>query len=135
MQPKTFQFAYILKTEAGEVIDIASPQQPLTFVEGAERFIPGLEAALLKMNPGDRQTVRLAAAEAYGERDPSLVQAVRRELLPPVDLEPGAVFRTGEDPHDPIVTIVAIDGDEVTLDGNHPLAGLDLVFEVEVLTA
>lgn len=131
MATKELRFSYILKTLEGEIIDIASPDNPLVFVDGEERFIPGLEAVLRTLGPGEKRTIQLAAADAYGERDPSLVQAIRRELLPPVDLEPGAVFRAGEDVHDPIVTVVSIDGDEVTLDGNHPLAGMDLVFEIE----
>ena len=133
MASKELSFAYVLKTVEGQVIDIASREQPLLFRDGEERFIPGLESVLRSMAPGQRRTVRLPASKAYGERDPALVQSVPRSSLPPVELEPGAVFRTGEDVHDPIVTIVAVEGDQVTLDANHPLAGLDLVFEVETL--
>lgn len=127
------KFAYVLKAPDGEVIDVASREQPLEFVDGEERFIPGLEKVLRSMKPGETRIVRLAAAQAYGERDPSLVQRVPRGQLPPIEFEPGAVFRTGEDVHDPIVTVVAIEGDDVVLDANHPLAGLDLTFEVETL--
>jgi FKBP-type peptidyl-prolyl cis-trans isomerase SlyD len=133
MAARPIRFAYVLKSLSGDVIDVVSREQPLEFQDGSERFIPGLEAVLRSMQPGQRRTARLAAAQAYGERDPSLVQSVPRAQLPPVELEAGAVFRAGEDVHDPIVTIVSIEGDLVTLDANHPLAGLDLIFEIETL--
>jgi FKBP-type peptidyl-prolyl cis-trans isomerase SlyD len=131
MAQQELKFSYVLKSPDGEVIDITSRDQPLVFRDGEERFIPGLEAVLRGMKPGQRMTVRLPAAKAYGERDATLVQQVPRSALPPIDLEPGAVFRAGEDVHDPIVTIVSVEGDQVTLDANHPLAGLDLTFEIE----
>jgi FKBP-type peptidyl-prolyl cis-trans isomerase SlyD len=80
--------------------------------------------------------VEVPAAEAYGEHDPRQVQDVLRELLPVAGvLKEGDRFQVGDDAAAPIVTVVAVKGDTVTLDGNHPLAGVALTFEVEVVSA
>jgi len=74
------------------------------------------------------------AAKAYGEHNPALLHKVKRALLP-VDgeVKPGDAFRTSPDPAAPVVAVVAVEGDEVTLDANHPLAGRDLTFHVEII--
>jgi FKBP-type peptidyl-prolyl cis-trans isomerase SlyD len=80
--------------------------------------------------------VQVPAAKAYGERDPAQIQRVKRDLLP-VDgpLKIGDQFQTDSDRYAPVVTVVAIEGDDVTLDANHPLAGVDLTFDVQITEA
>jgi FKBP-type peptidyl-prolyl cis-trans isomerase SlyD len=74
------------------------------------------------------------ASKAYGERDPAQVQRVKRALLPVEgELNVGDQFQTDQDRFSPVVTVQAIEGDDVLLDANHPLAGLDLTFDVEVI--
>jgi FKBP-type peptidyl-prolyl cis-trans isomerase SlyD len=79
--------------------------------------------------------VQVPAAKAYGERDPAQVQRVKRALLPVEgELRPGDSFQAGEDQFAPVVTVVAVEGDDVLLDANHPLAGVELTFDVEIIT-
>ncbi len=76
------------------------------------------------------------AAKAYGEPDPAQVQRVKRSLLPVEgELHVGDQFQTGPDRYSPVVTVKAVEGDEVLLDANHPLAGVDLTFDVEIVEA
>ena len=82
----------------------------------------------------EKQEVIVKAERAYGLPDEKMIQQVERKLLPVEEIKVGDQFRAGEDQNAPIVRIVAIEDDKVTLDANHPLAGQDLFFEVEVLS-
>jgi len=128
-------FHYTLRGPDGQVLDTSSGGEPLTFLTGASQIIEGLEEALLALGAGDRKQVTVPAARAYGERDPEQVQRVPRSALPVEgELRVGDQFQTGPDRGAPIVTVVEISGDEVMLDANHPLAGVDLTFDVEVVS-
>ena len=115
------------------MLDTSTGGQPISYLEGAGQIIDGLDEALRGVAVGTKQTVQVPAAKAYGEHDPAQVQRVLKSLLP-VDgeLNPGDQFRAGPDQFAPIVRVVEVDGDEVLLDANHPLAGVDLVFDVEL---
>lgn len=129
-------FHYTLRDPAGRVIDASAGRDPVTYLEGAGQIIDGLDRRLRTAESGARLRVDVPAAEAYGLPDPAQVQKVKRALLPVAgELEVGAQFQAGEDQFAPVVTVVAVDGDEVTLDANHPLAGVDLTFEVELVSA
>lgn len=133
MSARVVTFHYQLRDPAGEVLDTSAGGEPITFLEGAGEIIGGLDTRLRTAAPGDKLRVLVPAAEAYGERDPAQVQSVKRALLPVAgELQVGAQFQAGEDRAAPVVTVVAIDGEDVTLDANHPLAGVDLTFEVEI---
>jgi len=133
--PRVVTFHYTLLNPGGRVIDTSSGGDPITYLEGAGQIIDGLDARLRAVPAGTRIRVPVPAAEAYGMPDPAQVQKVKRALLPVTgELEVGAQFQAGEDRYAPVVTVVAIEGDEVTLDANHPLAGVDLTFEVEVVS-
>lgn len=127
-------FHYTLRDPDGRLLDTSAGGQAVSYLEGAGQIIDGLDEALHGVAPGTKQTVRVPAAKAYGMHDPEQVQRVLKALLP-VDgeLKPGDQFRAGEDQFAPIVRVVEVDGDEVLLDANHPLAGVDLVFDVEVM--
>jgi FKBP-type peptidyl-prolyl cis-trans isomerase SlyD len=105
-------------------------------LEGAGQIIDGLDEQLRPVAAGTKTRVQVPAAKAYGERDPQQIQRVRRSLLP-VDgeIKIGETFRTGEDRQAPVVTVLGVEGDEVLLDGNHPLAGVELTFDVEIVGA
>lgn len=85
------------------------------------------------MVSGDQRRVVVPPEKGYGLREEAMVQKVPRNRLPVDDLKVGDQFQTGPDRQDPVVTIVAIEGDEVMLDANHPLAGQELHFEVHLL--
>jgi len=131
--PRTITFHYTLRDAAGRLIDTSLGGPPVRFVEGDGTIVDGLAAALPGLPAGARRTVRVAAAEGYGERDETLVRRVPRRAVPVEHLKVGDQFQTAPDRHAPIVTIAAIEGDEVVLDANHPLAGVELDFEVEIL--
>lgn len=106
----------------------------MPFVEGAGQIIEGLEEQLLQMSAGERRTVVVPPERGYGLREAALVQRVPRTRLPVAEIKVGDQFQTGPDRHAPVVTVVAIEGEEILLDANHPLAGQELHFEVELVT-
>ena len=134
--PRVVSFHYTLREPSGRVIDTSAGGEPVIYLEGGGQIIDGLDHRLRGATAGSKQTVQVPAAEAYGEHDASQVQRVKRKMLP-VDgeLRIGEQFQAGPDRRAPVVKVVAIDGDDVTLDANHPLAGVDLVFDVEIVSA
>ena len=132
---RVVSFHYTLRDPEGRVIDSSAGGAPIVYLEGAGQIIDGLDQRL-RAAAGTKTRVEVPAAEAYGEHDPRQVQDVLRELLPVAgDLKEGDRFQVGDDAAAPIVTVVAVKGDTVTLDGNHLLAGVALTFEVEVVSA
>ncbi len=128
-------FHYTLRDPAGRILDTSAGGEPITYLEGAGQIIDGLDSRLRRAEAGAKQRVQVPAAEAYGEHDAAQVQQVKRAVLPiDGELALGAQFQAGPDRNAPVVTVVAIDGEQVTLDANHPLAGVDLEFEVEIVT-
>ena len=124
---------YTLTDEKGAVIDSSRGSEPLQYLEGAGNIIPGLEQEVSRMAQGEKKNVKIPAAQAYGEKRQEMVLDVPRSQFPAdVQLKVGDRFRGGPDAHSPIFTVMAVADDKVTLDGNHPLAGKDLSFEVEV---
>jgi FKBP-type peptidyl-prolyl cis-trans isomerase SlyD len=124
---------YTLKNDAGEVLDHSADGEPLTYLHGHGNLIPGLERELAGKNAGDKLQVTIAPADAYGEYDPQLVQRVaRRSLKGLADIRIGMRLQAQSGHGARAVTVTQIAGDMVTLDGNHPLAGNTLHFEVEV---
>ena len=124
---------YTLTSDAGEVIDSSSGGDALVYMQGHGNLIPGLERELEGKRAGDKLKVRIAPADGYGELDESLVQEVPRSAFGGVaEIEVGMQFQaqSNHGPHS--VTITKVVGDTVTVDGNHPLAGQHLNFEVEI---
>jgi FKBP-type peptidyl-prolyl cis-trans isomerase SlyD len=127
---------YTLTNAEGEVLDSSEGQDPLTYLHGTGGVIPGLEAALLDKAEGDQFTAVIEPNEAYGVVDPSLVQVVPRSAFAGVEsIEAGMRFTASDERgQQQSVAIAAVNGDEITVDGNHPLAGETLHFEVEVVS-
>ena len=126
-------FNYTLKNAQGVLLDASEPNQPMPFMVGQRQIIPALEAVLVKMTEGDKQTVKLLANEAYGDFRADMVIHVPREELAHIKLELGAYLQLQLDKQIKVVKVIKLDDAQVTLDGNHPLAGVDLVFDVEVV--
>lgn len=124
---------YTLRDDADEVIDSSADGEPLAYLHGHGNIIPGLERELAGKNAGDRLKVRVPAADGYGEYDRALVQQVPRRTLKGIaNLKVGMRLQAGTQHGQRPVTVTRIAGDMVTLDGNHPLAGRNLQFEVEI---
>jgi FKBP-type peptidyl-prolyl cis-trans isomerase SlyD len=134
--PRVVSFHYTLRDPSGRVIDSSAGGEPITYLEGAGQIIEGLDQQLRNAQLEEKRRVTVPAAQAYGERDPAQIHRIKRTMLP-VDgeLHVGDQFQTGSDRHAPIVTIAAIEGDDVLIDGNHPLAGVDLTFDVQITAA
>jgi FKBP-type peptidyl-prolyl cis-trans isomerase SlyD len=132
MSKKVISFHYTLTNSAGEVLDSSEGREPLSFLEGVGQIIPNLEAELRQLKVGDKKRVAIKADDAFGHKDPNNIVEVPLERMPTPDINVGDRFRAGEGPGAPIVTATKITETHVTLDGNHPLAGMDLMFDVEV---
>ncbi len=117
------------------MFDSSEGRDPLEFTVGSGQIIPGLDKAIEGMNVGDKKTVEVPSSEAYGERDEGALQTVSREQIPAeIELEPGLQLQA-QTPQGQVmpVTVAEVTENEVTLDGNHPLAGRDLTFNVELV--
>ena len=128
---------YTLKDKEGNVLDTSEGQDPLTYLHGASNIIPGLEKALSGKAVGDQVNVKVDPKEAYGESNPELVQQVPAQMFEGVeDLAAGMVFQVQANESQPPQRIViqSVDGDVVTVDGNHPLAGVELHFDVNIVS-
>jgi len=125
---------YTLTNDKGEVLDSSIGDEALVYLHGEGNIISGLEQALNGKAVGDKFNVRLAAADAYGEFMEDRVQVISRAMFDGVEeLEVGMQFQADVSDGPGIVTITSIEGDDVTIDGNHPLAGEPLTFAVEVV--
>ena len=132
MANKVISFHYTLTDSAGKTLDSSADGDPLTFLEGVGQIIPGLETHLRAMKAGDKKNVTVNAKDAYGEKDPGNIVEVSLDKMPTRGIKVGDRFRAGDGPNAPVVTVAKVTETHVTLDGNHPLAGMDLTFAVEV---
>jgi FKBP-type peptidyl-prolyl cis-trans isomerase SlyD len=130
---KVVYIHYTLTNASGELLDKSNDEQPLGYLHGAGNIVPGLENALAGLSEGDKCDVDVEPEQGYGERDESLVQDVPQGAFDGVDtIEAGMRFQAESDQGMRIIEVVAVDGDVVTVDGNHPLAGETLSFKVKV---
>ncbi|MCE9624746.1 MAG: peptidylprolyl isomerase [Deltaproteobacteria bacterium] len=131
--PRVVSFLYSLKDPGGNLIDSTDDGEPFSYMEGVGQMIPGLESQMTALNKGDKKTLHVPFAQAYGERDETLVLEVPRDKFPVKELKIGDQFQVGNTPGGPPMTVADFNETTVTLDGNHPLAGVDLTFQVEVV--
>lgn len=125
---------YTLTNKTGEQLDSSIGSEPLSYLHGAGNIIPGLEKALSETSVGDKLTVTIEATDAYGERNEAQMQTVAKEMFQGIDkIEVGMQFQADSSSGPAMVTITKIEGDNITIDGNHPLAGEQLTFAVEVM--
>ena len=133
MSEQVIGFHYTLKDAYGNLIDTSDQQPPLLFLVGSGHIIPGLETVLVSMNIGDKKNVVVPAADAYGEIVAELQLTVKKDQFPEdATLTVGDQFQVTNEEHAPVFTIIEIEGDEVHIDGNHPMAGRELHFDVEI---
>ena len=125
---------YTVSFAGGEVLESSKGEAPLEYLHGADNLVPGLEAALEGKESGDQVSTDVPPEMAYGVRDDSLRRAVpRSELASLGELEEGMRFEAETEAGTEILSVISLDGDEVTVDGNHPLAGRTLHFDVEIV--
>ena len=128
---------YTGKFEDGGVFDTTEGRAPLTYIEGAHEVVPGFEAAVAGMRPGERKTVTLEPREAYGERRPELLYTMPTEQIPNYDdLVVGQlIYLMNDEGYQQLARVVRVQDDgETVFDFNHPMAGCALNFELELLS-
>ncbi|WP_058834363.1 FKBP-type peptidyl-prolyl cis-trans isomerase [Luteimonas abyssi] len=130
---RVVSFHYTLTDDDGQVIDKSPQGRPLSYLHGAGNIVPGLENALVGRKAGDALNVDVAPEQAYGVRNDGLVQSVPKQAFQGVDdVRPGMQFRAQTENGPLLVTVVEVAENEVRIDGNHPLAGRNLHFAVEI---
>ena len=130
---EVISFHYTLTDKDQKVIDASKEGHPLIFMTQSSQIIPGLETILVQMQEGEKKTVTIPSKDAYGSYNQNLVYKVHRSKLPKNELKIGDVFEAGNGKESFPVSIIQMEKDDVTLDGNHPLAGQDLTFAVEIV--
>jgi len=131
---KAVAIEYTLTNDSGDVLDTSEGQDPLSYLHGAGNLISGLEQALEGKSEGDELKVTVSPEDAYGQRIDELVQKVPRDRFEGADeLEVGMRFHATSNHGETLVTITEVSDDEVTVDGNHPLAGQTLHFDVKIV--
>ncbi len=131
----TVRVHYTGRFTNGTEFDSSTGREPLEFTLGQGSIIPGLEREILGMAVGDKNTVTIMSDDAYGARQPEAVRDVPRDTIPEeIELAVGARLQAvSEDGQPLMLTVVRLTDDIATLDANHPLAGQDLVFDVELI--
>ena len=132
---KTVKVHYTGTLQNGEVFDSSKEKEPLEFTLGEGQLIPGFEKAVIGMNVGDSTTINIPSTEAYGDTREDLIIAVPKDQLPK-EIEPkvGMQLQVNQENGQPVpVRIAEITDTELKLDANHPLAGEDLTFEIELV--
>lgn len=126
---------YTLKDDAGKKLDEADAKSPFVYLHGGGQIVPGLESALTGLKAGDKKSVTVSPADGYGVPDPKLLLTVTRTQFPQgMKIEEGMQFEANAgDGEGMLFTVHKIQGDQVTIDGNHPMAGKTLHFQVEIL--
>ena len=130
---KVVTMQYTLTNDTDEVLDQSSADEPLEYLHGAGNIIPGLEKELNGKQVGDNLKVRINPEEAYGERDESMVQTMPKSSFQGIDkVESGMEFHAQGNQGTVTVMVTKVEGEQITVDGNHPLAGVALTFAVEI---
>ncbi|RLD16787.1 peptidylprolyl isomerase [candidate division KSB1 bacterium] len=125
---------YTLKDDNGQTVDSSVGKEPLSYLHGRRNIISGLENALTGKNVGDKLNVTVPPEEAYGNYDEALIQVLPREAFGGVeDIQVGMQFYSESPEGVQMITIKNVDGDQITVDANHPLAGQTLYFDVEIM--
>ena len=131
--PRVIAFSYILKNSQGDLLDASEPNQPMPFLEGRGQIIPALEAEISKMSEGDKKNISLKAADAYGDFRADMIMEVPKDQLAHIQITLGAHLQLQLGEGVKVVKVTKIDDTHVILDGNHPLSGVDLDFDIEVV--
>ena len=130
---KVVSMDHTLTDDQGTVIDTSKGREPLAYIQGIGNIIPGLEAALEGRTEGESVTVRVEPEQGYGERDETLLRVVPRNLFDVEEIQAGMQFHAQSEQGTEVVTVIGVTDEEVTVDSNHPLAGVALNFDVTIV--
>jgi FKBP-type peptidyl-prolyl cis-trans isomerase SlpA len=126
---------FSIRLADGMLVESSFDDQPETFVVGDGSIDRGLEMAIIGLRPSDKQILTLMPGQAFGERDPSAIQTLPRAQFPAdMELEPGQIIGFTDDKGEEVAgAVLVLDEQQVKVDFNHPLAGREIIFEVEIL--
>ncbi|KAF7775096.1 FKBP-type peptidyl-prolyl cis-trans isomerase SlyD [Pseudoalteromonas citrea] len=130
---KVVKMHYSVLDNDKNTIDNSFDGEPLLFIIGTGYLIPGLEDAIIDKSAGDTLSVTVEPEQGYGVRHDELMQAVPKSMFDGMEIDVGMQFRASTDDGDQMVMIIDIQDEEVIVDGNHPLSGITLHFDVEIL--
>ena len=130
---KVVSIHYTLKDNSGTTLDSSEGRSPLLYIQGIGNLIPGMEEGLEGKIKGDKFIIKVAPEKGYGKRDEKLIQKVPRSAFGGENLQKGMQFQAQTQHGATLVTITEVGLENVTVDGNHPLAGVELNFSVEVI--
>lgn len=130
---KAVSIHYTLTDNDGTILDTSSGREPLAYLHGYGNLIPGMEEGLEGHGKGEKLTLKVSPEKGYGLHTPELVQKVPLSAFGGQKVEPGMQFEAGSENQRYVVTVVEVDQDHVTVDGNHALAGKELNFDVEIV--
>ena len=131
----TVKVDYTGKLEDGTVFDTSASREPLQFIIGDGQIIPGFDQAVIGMNVGDKKTINLPSDQAYGPHLEDRILEVNQEQIPKhLNLEAGQQVQVPQKDGSKVFFVVkSVSETSVTLDGNHPLAGKDLIFDIQLV--
>ena len=127
---KVASIHYTLRDDEGTIIDSSDGREPLLYLHGAGNLIPGMEEGLEGKSKGEKLNLKIEPEKGYGEKDENLIQEVPRSAFGDQEVKPGMRFSTNQGG---VVTVTDVGLTSITVDGNHPLAGVPLNFAVEVM--
>ena len=132
MANRVLTFHYTVKDSTGRMLESTAGHDPLHILEGQGQILPKLEGEISAMKVGDKKQIDVASQDAYGPYHQNLVRKVSPKDMPKKNVKVGDEFEVAMGPKKTVVIVTAVTKDEITLDGNHPLAGKDLKFEIEL---
>lgn len=127
---KVASIHYTLRDNEGTVIDTSEGREPLQYLHGAGNLIPGMEEGLEGKSKGEKLDLKIEPDKGYGEKDENLVQEVPRSAFGEQEVKEGMRFSTNQGG---VVTVTEVGPETITVDGNHPLAGVPLNFAVQIM--
>lgn len=122
---------YTLTNNEGKVLDSSQGREPLHYIQGIGNLIPGMEEGLEGKKQGDKFNLKVSPEKGYGIKDEKMIQRVPRSAFGSGEIKKGMQFQTN---HGQVVTVAEVGLNEITVDANHPLAGVELNFAVEVMS-
>jgi FKBP-type peptidyl-prolyl cis-trans isomerase SlyD len=130
---KVVSIHYTLRDNTGNILDSSEGHDPLLYIQGIGNLIPGMEEGLEGKAKGDKLEIKVSPERGYGVRDDKMIQKVPRSAFGGQEVKKGMQFQAGTNHGTQVVTVTEVGLDSITVDGNHPLAGVELNFSVEVL--
>jgi FKBP-type peptidyl-prolyl cis-trans isomerase SlyD len=130
---KVVSIHYTLRDNAGNVLDSSEGRDPLLYIQGIGNLIPGMEEGLEGKIKGEKLDIKVSPEKGYGVRNDTLIQKVPRSAFGDQEVRKGMQFQAGTSQGSQVVTVTEVGLDGITVDGNHPLAGVELNFSVEVM--